>query len=222
MLQDGWTALQSGWAWMAENSATISAMGSIGLLLIWAIYLQLFLVQFRRGRRPRILITRGAGHGINARCLVGNMSMSPIYVQSIIARLLTPNDDVHADLTESRSDSGDESHDIARLTKQGPVQSAGYMEVARFRDILDDLNRRRGFAEHAEEPATEDGTTVLEVIVFALHGTQELATVASRRFTVEKRDGMWCLSPHDLSAQQHRSTRERRRLVRRWWKVLTS
>ncbi|MGF1553215.1 MAG: hypothetical protein ACFBWO_12070 [Paracoccaceae bacterium] len=209
--------------WLQSNAPVVSAVTSILMVFIWFAYLQLFLMEFMRQRRSSIIIARGAGTGIQAHCLVGNMGAQPIFIVAIIARMRTPSDDVHVDLTDPKpSDEVDEA-DIARRTRQRPLTPGSYMDGGTFETALDALNRRRGFTDgHNTQPATEDGRTNLEMLVFAVHSADDNIIAARRDFSVEKRDGDWQLVPQRLSAEQIRSRRERRRLRREWEKVLIS
>jgi hypothetical protein len=44
---------------------------------------------YRRQRRPKILINLGGGSTPDARCLIGDMSAEPIYVESLIITVET-------------------------------------------------------------------------------------------------------------------------------------
>src|SRR5690606_25677631 len=73
--------------WMSQRQEFLNLLVNLGMLVVWIAYLQLFLANFRRQRRPNILINFGAGSGLSARCLVSNMSSEAIYIESIIAKL---------------------------------------------------------------------------------------------------------------------------------------
>ena len=69
--------------WIAQHSQAISALTSIGTLLVWVIYLQIFVSSYRRQLRATLLITHGAGDGLEARCLLSNMSSGAVHVASV-------------------------------------------------------------------------------------------------------------------------------------------
>src|SRR5690606_34596270 len=77
--------------WITEHSDLINVMSNVGMLVVWITYLQVFLAGYRRQKKATILINRGGGGGLEAHCLVTNMSAEAIYVHTLIARLKGPS-----------------------------------------------------------------------------------------------------------------------------------
>ena len=57
-------------SWISQNSDWLQVVLNASMVIVWLVYLQVFLSGFRRQRRSDILITLGAGAGLNARCFV--------------------------------------------------------------------------------------------------------------------------------------------------------
>ena len=87
-------------SWIAENHQLIAALTSIGMLVVWITYLQLFLASYRRQRKATILIRLGQGGGLDAHCLVTNMSAEPIYLHTLVAQLDGPDGPLACPITE--------------------------------------------------------------------------------------------------------------------------
>ncbi len=90
--------------WSASHSQFVSAFASLGMLIVWVVYLQLFMGSYRRQRRPKILINRGAGSGMEGHCLIGNLSADAIYIESVLGRLVTGDGDVERPITDMTED----------------------------------------------------------------------------------------------------------------------
>lgn len=194
--------------WLHENGQALDTVANIGMLLVWVAYLQLFLVNFRRQRRPYILVNRGAGRDLDARCLIGNMSSESIYVESIIATLHDDDRTTSCGVTDVvRRDGGPPGEDPRRETRQGPLPAGGYMDVGSFRGMLDQL------AQSADaENCVPDRPFEIEVLVIADYASENLVVGARRSFDVEKRPSRFLLKPRTPGTKQIRSRRERRRL----------
>ena len=87
------------------------------MLLVWIAFLQVFVSSYRRQKRPNILIHRGAGSELEARCLISNMSAEPIYIESLIATVETVDGRWSCPVTEA--DEG--RSDLTLATRQGPM-----------------------------------------------------------------------------------------------------
>src|SRR3546814_19596570 len=78
------------WEWLAGNAEALNVLANVGMLIVWISYLQLFLAGYRRKRRSKILVNRGAGTELTAHCLPTNHSTNSVYVQNIVAMLDSP------------------------------------------------------------------------------------------------------------------------------------
>ncbi|HEX5678784.1 MAG TPA: hypothetical protein VFX91_12530, partial [Alcanivorax sp.] len=95
--------------WISENKDVLDVLIGVGTLLVWVVYAQLLYNGYKRQRRPRVAITRGRQKGVEALCLISNMSAESIFIQHIVARLETDNGTYFHDITElEQSYQGDE------------------------------------------------------------------------------------------------------------------
>lgn len=126
--------------WLNENAQAISAVASIFTLFVWVFYAQLLYNGYVRQRRPRVIINRGQGTGVDAICLISNMSSEAIYIQHLVAVLHTQNHSYNLDVVEYQQRSS-EQHENRYRTHQGPLASGDYLNIQSFGDIVNRLKR---------------------------------------------------------------------------------
>ncbi|MBZ8134178.1 hypothetical protein [Afifella sp. IM 167] len=199
------------WNWISENSSAIAAVTSVGTLLVWLVYLQLILSNFRRQRRSTILINRGAGSGLGGHCLISNMSTSAVYLTSIIATMKTEDRTFQHALTDLRELDETMKGDPRSIFKQGPLQPGEYLDIGTFRDLIQQMG------ESEDGPAQgEDWASVvesLELTAVAVYGSDDLLVGSRRTFELRKdEDGRTSVCPTTLDSVQIRSRRERRKI----------
>ncbi|MEX1234654.1 MAG: hypothetical protein WEB56_06670 [Roseovarius sp.] len=196
------------WEWIAENSAGLNVVISVVTVFVWVGYFQLLFLSFRRQRRTRILINRGAGRGTDARCLISNMGAEPLYVISIIGTLEKGGTSMSAEISDLDSHEVGEVSKSSEATNQGPLESGEFMDIGKFSALMARCARALG---ESEENVSErfDG---LKLTVIAAYGADDLSVGATRRFVLETRDGWTKLDPERISTRQLRARRERREL----------
>lgn len=193
------------WDWIADNHQIISVLVNIAMLLVWIAYLQVFVSSYRRQKRSNILINRGAGAGLEARCLISNMSAEAIYIESLIATVATS--DGHwsypvTELLEGRSD-------LDLKTRQGPVQSGQVVDIGAFKTLIEPGLHKFAGLQGAEHLAI---VTAFELKVIAVHGSEDLLTGAIRRFDLIRKQDQLLLKGHVVGTYQIRSRKEREQL----------
>ena len=201
--------------WIKANTDLLNLAVNVGMLLVWIAYLQVFLLGYLRQRQPSVLITRGAGVGVDARCIVGNMSANPIYVMSIIARATSPSGTTMGSVTDLQGSDKDDQAPLSEVTNQGPLLSGHYMQVDTYRNILARLAAEGGI----EGEQVQEGQEI-EVTVIAAHGSDDLLIGARRAFRVELRESKLVLVSIQFATEQIRSRPARRRLQREWREFL--
>src|SRR5690606_5968835 len=123
--------------WIARHADFLALLVNAGMLVVWLTYLHVFLTGYRRQVRPKIIINRGGGAGLDARCFVSNMGSEPIYIEDILVTVEANEERWSASVIDVDGlDEGVASSDPKRLTHQGPLQSGGYMEIGRYGDLL--------------------------------------------------------------------------------------
>jgi hypothetical protein len=158
-----------------------------------------FLVSYKRQTRSKIVINRGAGIDLDARCLISNMSSDAIYVDCHWRRTVTD--------IEVRGD-GEIPADPKRLTHQGPLGPGEYMDIGSYRELIERVVDGRGRLEMVLEEMT--GTVIAQIQVVADYASEDLLVGARRRFELKSQERRWLLKPQDGGTEQIRSRRERR------------
>jgi hypothetical protein len=196
------------WNWIASNHQVISALANIAMLFVWIAYLQVFVSSYRRQKRPSILINRGAGSGLEARCLISNMSAEAIYIESVIATVETTGGRWSHPVTEMLEGRSD----LDLKTRQGPLQAGRFTDIGSFQSLLEPVLRRGTELRGALAPDDLGNLVALEVKVIAAHGSEDLLAGAMRRFNLIRQQDQVLVRGHAVGTQQIRSRRDRKRL----------
>ncbi|MEN3792488.1 hypothetical protein [Fulvimarina sp. MAC3] len=194
-------------AWIGSHSNVISVCINAAMLCVWAVYLQLLLNSYLRQRRSSILISRGAGKGLHARCLVTNMSQEPIYVTSLIAELHTDEGKKEIQLTDMRELPEDLGMDPRSAMRQGSLERGQYLDIGHFDSLIEQLV--------SDAPNIGDKTAIkaVEMTVVALYGPEDLPVGAKRKFAVDwQAEENARVTPNSVITQQIHKKSERRRL----------
>lgn len=198
--------------WILEHRELISLLVTVGTLVVWVVYLQVFLASYRRQRKPTILINLGQGRGLDAHCLVTNMSAEAIYIHALIARIEGPDGTLACSITELDNETWSDPSEIRLWTRQGPLKAGHVRDMGSVQAIID----------HVMESAPKggpsldlgDGRHSLELKVIAVHGSEDLLAGARRTFDIIQHEDRPALRPRSYGATQIRSRRERRQMER--------
>lgn len=193
-------------SWLSQNAQGFNVLVNVGMLIIWLTYLQLFLAAYRRQRRANILINRGAGHGLDGRCLISNMSAEAIHVQSILAHVEADGRRWSLPVTDVAT-MEENAAGASQTTRQGPLAAGEFMDIGSFRDVVRRV-LKSGEGGHFR-PTGEAEVEVLEFHIVAIYSAEDLPVGARRRFAVSARDGELLLRPETIDTVQIRSRRER-------------
>lgn len=171
--------------WLSDNAQAISAVASICTLFVWVFYAQLLYNGYVRQRRPRVIINRGRGVGVDAICLISNMSSEAIYVQHLVAVLHTQERSYSLDVVEyqqhrSEQQTG-EPQEASYRTHQGPLASGDYLNIQSFGDIV---NQVKEYWE-IDDSLLQAQNIQLEIRVIAIYGSEDMPTGASRTFNLD-------------------------------------
>ncbi|GHC34251.1 hypothetical protein GCM10010082_31190 [Kushneria pakistanensis] len=214
------------WDWIQENATVFSGLTSVGMLLIWGVYLQLLLHNFRMQRRPQIIINHGYGRGIDSRCIVSNMSQSAVFIDSIIVKLETSDGQYVTDVTDTVDEEGESSKDVnvkelRQVTRQGPLGSGEYMNAGTFRTLLQKVASEHGIGlDESCRPTGEEGFSNVEIRLIMIFGAEKSPIGASRRFHMKYDENKkLSLIPETIGTQQLGKRRQRLK-VRRWQRDL--
>ncbi len=194
------------WNWIETNHQVISALANIAMLLVWIAYLQVFVSSYRRQKRSNILINRGAGAGLEARCLISNMSAEAIYIESLIASVATAEGRWSCPVTELPEGC---SH---LKTRQGPLKAGQLVDIGSFRSLIEPVLRGGAGRRDADAPDGFESLVAFEIKVIAVHGSEDLLAGATRRFDLIRRQDRLLVRGHEVGTHQIRSRRERENL----------
>lgn len=194
--------------WIEANVAPLRLAMGATTVVVWIAYLQLLLASLRRQRRTQIMINRGVGVGLDARCLIANLGHEPLYVMEMIARIET-DEGAHEAVVTDRADLNDEElNDPSEAAHQGPVKSGEGYDAGSFGEHVRKVRRIEGVPERARLSRVE-----LTVVAATAAKGQPVAAVRGYRVTEGEHGPV--LRPEGLQARQVRSLGARRRLKRR-------
>lgn len=199
---------------LLEYAPLLSAAMAALTALIWIVYLNFFLLSYRRQRRPSILITSGAGRGLDTHCFVTNLGLEPVYLLDVVLDLERPDGSrVRAIIPERNEHWQDtqqaDPEDTRSATNVGPLRSGEEKDLGRFRVMID-----RACAENPEVDA-DMPLAGLEVTVVTITASQAELCGAVRRYRFD--DGQSAarqLQPVGVQARQLQGYLARRRLRR--------
>jgi hypothetical protein len=196
------------WQWLLDNHGAVGAVASILTLFVWALYFQLLYNNYRRLRRPKILINRGAGQTAQARCIVANMSAEAIYVEAVLVSF-DPDQSGGEPTVCSLSDldtSAPMENDPRRSWLQGPLQSGELIDIGSYQSLIDKAaaGNETEAAQHGRPPVHALGVTVV-----ATYLSEDRLVAAERVFDLEPCGPSVRLRPRTFTARQIRSHADR-------------
>lgn len=194
--------------WITSNSEWLNVIANWTMVAIWVLYLQVFLLGFRRQTLPKIVINQAAGSSLGAACFVSNMSSEAIYIESVIVDVKTNDHSLACTVTDFEF-ADDQAADPKLRTFQGPLPPSQYTSLGTFESLIDTASRRTG-RDGDELKRSADMITVT-ITIIADYASENLLIGAKRSFTA-RADDEWKLSADTLRTEQIRSTRERKRI----------
>ncbi len=195
--------------WIASNSPTIDTVISAILMVVWIVYLNLFLYDIRRTKRPMIFISRSAGTDERARLFISNMGAEPIYVTALIADVRCGGRRISATITENDEIGEDQITNPSAATNEGPLGSGDYMDAGSFKALMTRIRIRM---TDPIDPAKVDRLTLT---VVATSGHSGNLAAGRKTYRILRRDDKTIFHPEHLSTQQLHNWLQRRRIRRR-------
>ncbi|MCQ4257827.1 hypothetical protein [Stutzerimonas stutzeri] len=207
--------------WLKDNHQLLTLGISACTLLVWVFYAHLLLLNFRRQRKPSLIINRGAGRGLSSLCLISNMSAEPMFINQLVVSIETSKGPLELDVTDIRQSIDSETAaspdlSIGQTTHQGPLRSGEYVQVGTFQGMLEAVARRHGVELNGYRPAGDWQFNALEIRAVAFYGPERHPMGVLRRFKLADQGEPDCaLIPESPFTQQLLSRRDRRK-VRQW------
>ncbi|KAA0014119.1 hypothetical protein F0A17_00135 [Billgrantia pellis] len=216
--------------WLSRHVDALTVLTNIGTLLIWLVYAQLLYLGFRRQRRPRLLINRGRKSGIDALCIISNMSAEPIFLQHIIAELRTSIGVITVDVTD-RKDTYDQRAEVegrqrqgrnaasnAPIDKdgshQGPLEPGGFVHIDSFGELTLRLAQAGNMGMDGLRPTGDVTFLSLTIRLICVYGSEDLPVGAERQFDYIDHEPSRGLVPATWDTKRLASRRQRHRLCR--------
>lgn len=201
-------------SWLQEHGQAISAVTGLGTLGVWLIYLQVFVSNYRRQLRAKILISRGAGSGLESRCLVSNMSAAPVYIQSVIVTLDLDGERLIAPVTDlSGTDDSEPGARTGLPTRQGPLASGELKDVGTFRNLIRHVLHCEGTDDRGEEDEQLRRLDSVQIELLGVYASEDLPVGARRTFQASAGRGGIELKGQTPFTTQLRSRRDRKQLA---------
>lgn len=211
--------------WLIEHTSLVASLATLLTAVVWTFYAVLFFREFARQRRPFFVIHQARGSGLDALCLLVNLSKEPVHVLCVLAVLHTRRGTLAHRVQGFRSVArgAETGQDLRTSIKQGPLASGAYLDLGSFEAMLDaaaaELQRNDngdvapGDPMDAYDIARE--VQQLEIRVVALHSAHESPVGAWRSFGVYARGDEVAIEPAMLLTRQMASRAEAR-TVRAW------
>ncbi|QFT99250.1 hypothetical protein FIU85_18185 [Roseovarius sp. THAF8] len=190
---------------LKENVEIVQIAASLTTTFVWLVYLHIFLSGYIQQRRSSILINRGGGQDMKARCLVSNMGAQPAYLLDVLASLDTGEEVDVASVVDREELRKEELEQPTSVTGQGPIPSGGYVDIGTFEDVA----RRAGHS--ADESDLKD--RCLKLVAVCATNQANHVVAAAREFDLVPGDEGVRLAPRKLEARQIRSRRLRRKIT---------
>src|SRR5690554_6501201 len=197
--------------WFAANSDLLNLAANWTMVAIWIAYLQIFLLNFRRQTRPKIVMNRAAGSTLDAACFISIMSSDAIYIESVIVKIESGDDTIFCRVNDCDTLDGQGARTDPKLrTYQGTLAPSQYSSLGKFDDLVDMAARRKGF-DIGRLKASGDAIT-LEITIIADYAAEDMLIGARRAFEAEWQQDHWRLSEATPETEQIRSRGERKRI----------
>ncbi|GEM_PF-265124 len=210
-------------SWLLDNAPLAANIASLLMLLVWLFYTLIFYREFRRQRRPLIILHQARGYDLDSTCLLVNLSKEPIHVLCVLMRIRTEHGQYTKRLRDFQQVSPDSelgSRDVQTILKQGPLISGAFLVLGTFREMLDaageDAARTTlGTTEDASPGELIPALREIEFQAVALHGAYDRPVGAARTFVVAPRERGVRIQPKSPLTRPMSSSSERRQ-VGKW------
>lgn len=187
----------------------LSTFSNVVMAIVWVAYFQFFFWQYRRSRRPYLVIHHAQNEDPEALCLLVNMSESPVHIQCVQVVVTDQQGEISVlGVTQYERVDGDD-HNVQRSLRQGPLRSGDFLVLGAFADIV------RGRNSTGQILQKFDDIRALEIRAAAIHGPSPFPVGVRRTFTVQHEEDGASITPCNVHTEQL-TRRKDRAQVRRW------
>lgn len=202
------------WTFVSNNAGALTVIVNAAMLIVWFSYLQLLLLNFRMENRPNILINRGGGSDAKSRCIVSNMSSSPVYLQAVMLEVASDGRSWRRIVSDIDSLDDETSATVSmEKTAQGPLHPGSFLDIGSFGRLVQRLVE---MCDEAEAPRSVEQLDELKITLFALYTGRSKMVGATRTFRIESRGEGIRILPTKPIADQISGHFERRALLRKF------
>lgn len=196
------------WEWILQHSTVVQAMVGIVTALVWITYLHMFVAGMHRQRRTEILITLGGDRGIAGRIIISNLGLEPIYILDVILKICSVDEERLVSVADRAKLRPTDKPSLDVATLQRPLKSGDHVEIG----TIDDLLKRASLRSELERD--DLGLVRIEITVAVVTAASSSIAAARRVFGVTNESESISLRPNSLWAEQIRSRRDRREIIR--------
>ncbi|OSQ37835.1 hypothetical protein [Thalassospira mesophila] len=201
--------------WIENHNSLLQIWISFATLSVWIVYAQILMSQYRRTRRPKILINQTRGQSLRARFLVSNMSQESVHIEVILVGLQSDGNEHWYLVSDWEPTQDDDQADTNRYgTFQGPLAAGSSLDIGDIRGLIAQRD-----AEQRDESRHKVGTgifdengvkcTSFEIMVVGVYSSENGVIGASRTFDINDEGA---IHPHDAETSQCNKRRERKRM----------
>ena len=202
------------WTFISNNSGALTVIVNAAMLVVWLSYLHLLFLNFRMENRPNILINRGGGSDAKSRCIVSNMSSSPVYLQAVMLEVASAGRSWGRIVSDIDS-LDDESSATTSMEQpaQGPLHPGSFLDIGSFARLV---QRLVDMCDEPEAPQSVAQLDELKITLFALYTGRSKMVGATRTFRIESKGKVIRILPTKPIADQISGRSERRALLQKF------
>ncbi|RCK52654.1 hypothetical protein TH25_06375 [Thalassospira profundimaris] len=203
--------------WIKNHHTVLQITISFLTLGVWIFYAQILLAQYRRTRRPKILINQTRGRTLHSRFLVSNMSLESVHIEVILVGLFGNEEQTWHKVSDWEPMSDDSQADTnAYGTFQGPLAAGCSLDIGDIKRLITQRDTLVQTQTNADNPGetglvTENGANCrsFEIMVMGVYSSEKGVIGASRTFDLDEHGHVY---PRDAETGQCRSRSERQRM----------
>lgn len=188
---------------LAQNVDLLNLFLNGLLVVIWAVYLQIFLISHLRQARSVIHIDIGVEDGERSRCLVTNLSSNPLYIQGMVAELSQEGYSARVVITEREEIDENDLQDPLARTNRGTLHPGQTVDIGSLAAVV-----RRAWIRLGQKWSV-DKLSRVTVTVVAITGQAERVVGASKTFEAKYTRDRSHFIPQNLLTHQIRPHRAR-------------
>lgn len=199
--------------WLRQNATLVSTVANLGMFFVWAFYASWLYWDYKRRRRPRLMIHQTHGSNPGSQCLLINLSQETALMEGILVEAVSEDSTFTRQITEYGYESqSDGMHPDPRAHfKQGPIGVGDMITLGSFGELIEQATDRP-----LDEAIQELGIERLEIKAVITFGSANHSVGALRTYSISA-DGALIISPEGLATVQMAS-RSQRRQVDEWLK----